>query len=702
MSSSRLSRLPLDAATDRGILATAVAVAAPERPAGVPEGGFWNPEAGNWEVSQRTAQGTREGECLFYRRDGSLHSRFRFAGGVQDGPFAFFHPNGKVAREGKFVAGKVEGIVSAYVGTGAGAEPLRTCCVPEAAVQLDLRYEGGTMVQEIFYDSGGRPILSDGRPIPPRPGTVPEDADYDEAGDRWKRWRPDSERIWSATGALEKESEFDGSRRVTRTFDGDGRLVESCEVSLDGKRHGAFLRRFVVDTPSPYADPEIREERGAFDRGQVIGTWTFAGADGQERRTSARGVAFEPGGEQTSPAFAPGKETTADRWRALAASLRADGRVREALCAAARAAARDGDGAALERTLAAEVAALAPALALERGDALVQSVEADLPTILDALVTGADPAWVFRALAVALPGAHPAALDFVAASLLLAPDRRLTHLTRAFIRFQHGDETGARADAEIVAAVVPEAAASLSAHMRLGLRPYTFWPAGEPLAPDPELADVGAGVLRNLAEVRGAIAVYATRLGHLRAAVRDLIGPEAEPAWLPPDLSALLPGGPVDLRHAQVAVEVEAEDPEAGTEPDEVEIDERVATAGLGVPALLAEAQADWGALSWLCWSVGLEGVALPEAIAEPPLFAVAMRTIVTRCWRAQDRVTTGGLLARSHRVPGFSWQGIDIDALPLQLAKTAAEEYIRARSAFLWLASPDVLSPFQVDLRDS
>jgi len=241
--------------------------------------------------------------------------------------------------------------------------------------------------------------------------------------------------------------------------------------------------------------------------------------------------------------------------------------------------------------------------------------------------------------------------------------------------------------------------------MSLGLRPYTFWPAREPLAPDPELAGVGAGLVRELGEVRGAIAVYATRLGHLRTAVRALIGPDADPAWLPPDLSALLPDGPVELRQARVAVEADAqaaaEDGQA-EEPSEVEIDERMATADLGVPALLAEAQADWGALSWLCWSVGLDGVALPETIAEPPLFAVGMKTIVKRCWRAQDRVTTGGLLARSHRVPGFAWQGIDIDALPPRLAQTVAEEYIRARSAFLWLASPDVVSPFQVDLRES
>ena len=77
------------------------------------------------------------------------------------------------------------------------------------------------------------------------------------------------------------------------------------------------------------------------------------------------------------------------------------------------------------------------------------------------------------------------------------------------------------------------------------------------------------------------------------------------------------------------------------------------------------------------------------------------MKTIVTRCWRAQDRLTTGGLLARANGVPGFAWEGIDIDALPQHLAQFVAEEYLRARSAFLWLASPEVASPFQTDLKN-
>jgi hypothetical protein len=155
------------------------------------------------------------------------------------------------------------------------------------------------------------------------------------------------------------------------------------------------------------------------------------------------------------------------------------------------------------------------------------------------------------------------------------------------------------------------------------------------------------------------------------------------------------------LRRAKVTVELSQNETAETAETAEVEINEEIVTEGLGVPALLSEAQADWGALSWLCWSAGLERVALPDALVEPPLFAVAMKTIVTRCWRAQDRLKTGGLLARANGVPGFEWQGTDVDALPQHLAQTAAEEYLRARSLFLWLADPDAVSPFQVDLRD-
>ncbi|HSY41311.1 MAG TPA: hypothetical protein VLA79_17345 [Polyangia bacterium] len=654
----------------------------------------------------------REGECLFYRRDGSLQSRCGFVAGVREGPFAMFHPDGTVSREGSFVAGRAEGIVQAYPGVGAGAEPLRSCCVPPGAVRLELLYEKGDIVQEIFYDADARPILADGRPWPPRPSGVPDDAEYDEAGTQWARRRPELHRFWTEAGMLTSEIEYaKGVRRAARTFDAGGRLAEACEFSPDGARHGTFVRCFPAETGSPYADPRIREERGSFDHGQAVGSWSFFDAAGVELGTMSRGLPFAEGGEAGSPAFAPGEGRTApgtvrgtgEDWWALARALRAEGRVREGLCAAARAAAREGDRAALERAVAADVVALAPALAAQRGEALEQSVELKVWSILDALVGGADAASAFRALAAVLPGASAAAADFVAASILLAPERRATHLTRALVRLQRGDEQGARADLAIVADESPDAAALLVGQLQAVLRPFHNWPAREQLLADPSLADLGAGLVRELAEVRAAVGVYATRIGRVRAAVQALIGAGSAPVWLPPDLSALLPGGPVALRREKVSVDLGQGDLGQGevAERAEVEINEEIATDGLGVPALLNEAQADWGALSWLCWSVGLDRAALPEVLAEPPLFASAMKTIVTRCWRAQDRLKTGGLLARANGVPGFAWQGVDIDALPQHLAQAAAEEYLRARSVFLWLADPEALSPFQADLRD-
>ncbi|HZL16770.1 MAG TPA: hypothetical protein VFG23_03375 [Polyangia bacterium] len=675
---------------------------APERPAGVPESGVWDAAIGRWEVSRKSELGAREGECLFYRADGSLFSRFRFAADLQDGPFAIYHPDGGLARAGSFSAGRLAGVVSAYASSAPGAEPLRACCVPPAAVRLDGLYQDGQLVQETFYDGQGHPILSDGRSWPTRPTDVPADAEFDEGGARWVRRRPELAQFWTEGGGLAEEIAYrDGVRSATRRFDDAGRLLESCELAPDERRHGAFSRRWALDEIGPYADRRIREERGQFDLGQAVGDWSFLDDAGGAPRTFARGRAFVDGDDATSVAFAAVARGSDPDWWSTARALRAEGRVREGLCAAARAAAAESDPTALTQFLAADVMPLVPELAAQRGEVLVQSTDVTVASILEALLGGADAASAFRALAAALPDAHPAAPDFVAASLLLAPDRPMTHLTRALIRIQVGDEAGALVDAAIVEQASPESADSLRAYVHTAFRAYDFWPGRQALDPDPTLAGLPAGLMRDLNDVKAAMAVFATRLTRLRIALRSTIGADANPAWLPPDLSPLLPDGPVPLRRASLPV-VDLGDEQGGGGAGTVEIDEQIETTALGVPALLGLAQIDWGALTWLCWSVGLDRVALPDATVEPPLFAVAMKMIVTRAWRAQDRLATGGLLARANGVPGFEWQGIDIDALPQHLARAAAEEYTAARSVFLWLASPEVVSPFQCDLRDA
>jgi hypothetical protein len=163
-----------------------------------------------------------------------------------------------------------------------------------------------------------------------------------------------------------------------------------------------------------------------------------------------------------------------------------------------------------------------------------------------------------------------------------------------------------------------------------------------------------------------------------------------------PDVGALLGGAESDLRREQATLT-----DEDGAETV-VTIDETAGLAPAGAPALLAQAHADWAALTWLCWAVGLDAVAPPTEIRARPALATGMRLAVTRAWRLRDLLTTGGLLARTNGVPGFVWQGHDVDGLPAHLAEMAAQEYVAVRAMFLWLASDDALSPFQDDLQDA
>jgi hypothetical protein len=674
----------------------------PSRPAAVPAAGTWNADAGKWEVSRRNEQGLRDGECLLYRDDGTLFSRSLFVAGLQDGPFFVYHRDGSVAREGTYVSGRVDGIVTAYASDDPAGERIRVCCVPPGAARLCEHYRAGEFLVEVFYDGEGRALLSDGRLCPVRPTGVPQLAQFNEGRGGWVLRSPEIDRFWNQTGTLVEEVDNPraGGVRVVRRFDEAGSLLQEAGFGQDDQPHGPFYRRCPATEPSPYADARIRQERGAYDAGQATGRWSFLDGDGTILRTVDRGVAVRDGDDSRWPALV---DASGD-WLAQAGALVAAGRVREALMAAARGAVVAGDAGVFQRLHAAHVVPLAPERAAQWGEALTQAADATLASILDALIGGADAASALRALASVLPSIRPAASDLVEASLLLAPERRLTHMTRALLRFHRGDRRGALADVDVVAGESSEAAESLRSYAALVFHGFDDWPGRQPLAPDPEMEGVELAIGHSLDEIRHAAGVYATRIGRARAAILALAGDRAEAAWTPPDPAHLLPSGPVALR--QETIECEPEDPEATAangEPtvETIEIDETLASDAMGVPSLLAAAHADWAALSWLSWAIGLDRVALPQAVAPAAGLPLAMQLIVHRTWRIKDRLATGSLLSRSRGVPGFEWQGVDIDALPRHLAEMAAAEYVAVRSMFLWLVSADALSPYQDDLRD-
>ena len=247
----------------------------------------------------------------------------------------------------------------------------------------------------------------------------------------------------------------------------------------------------------------------------------------------------------TSPVFTPG------RWRRRRARPSTGGRsparcARRGACAkgcAPRRAGRRGTeivSRSSERS-APTSSTLAPALAAERGEALAQSVSSQWRRFSTRSSTGADAASAFRALAAVFPGARRrlrlrGGVAAAGARAADDPSHAGAHPVPARRRAWRARRRGDRRRRS------PEVAASFVSYLGRRCARSVF---GRARAAG---ARPGAGrhrrrLVRDLDEVRATIAVYATRLARVRAAVQALIGPDATPVWLPPDLSPLLPGG---------------------------------------------------------------------------------------------------------------------------------------------------------------
>ena len=301
------------------------------------------------------------------------------------------------------------------------------------------------------------------------------------------------------------------------------------------------------------------------------------------------------------------------------------------------------------------------------------------------------------------------------AAVLLAPDWTQALTTRALLYASLGDVTSARADVDRLGADSPEQQAFLDLYLRVSFPRFDFWPLRETLPP----LD-GEGLPRperTLSEVRDVIQRYATRLGRLRQALVARVPPEAP--FMIPDLGALLPEGPLALSRWTFSMsieEYEGGEPVEGGLPDgaddqprsiEIVVDEvhdlapdDLALDDSTVPQLLRQARADWSGLTWLCWAVGLDVPALPDAIQPPAVFSRAAVTMLERAWRCHDKMNTSGLLAITKGIPGFEWEGTEIDLIPSALVPLALGEYIEARAVFSWLCDPMNRSPWQEDLR--
>jgi MORN repeat protein len=692
-----------------------------QKPDTVPSDAEWNVQAGEWELTPRDATGRPEGVVRSWRADGTRSSEYEYRAGELEGAFKRFHPDGSIAREGLFRAGRQHGttVAHGYDGPGVTPEPMQSCCVPPGAWQLQQDFEDGGLSEVRWYDRAGVHLLRSGAPHPRRPEGVPREARFDEGRDQWgvasysAGGHPEGVWLrWARDGVLRERDEYREGKAhgLWQRFDEAGHLSEQSEWR-DGARSGSYRRLRVP--AELYADARVFEERGAFDRDQAVGAWSLVDAEGVLLRFFDLGAALEDAALGASPVFAQAEWTPSalgQTWLAMARELEAGGRPAEAILASARAAAARGDvhplRAALERLALPRTAASARGLA----DALVAQASRRLDLVANGLAYGADAATLLRSLASSLTGRDRVALDLVNAAVLLAPDRSDCRITRALVNIHLGRPDAARSD---VASLPPELASQrefLELQARILFPTFDFTPATTEL--QTRWTEVPEGPSQPLDTVRVQIQKYATRLGRVRAAVLARLPPGAPPPWCPPDLANLLPEGPLPLETWQFEETLDEPGDAPSNQPSDVPdakppeielvtVDETMTLDGATpLPALMRAARRDWNGLCWLCWGVGLDRVAMPNALLPRDGFGIALGMSVERLWRCRDRILTRGLRSRIQGVPDFEWEGTAIDRLSPLHAEMAADEYREMRAVLCWLYDDSVQSPWQDNVR--
>jgi hypothetical protein len=646
-------------------------MAEPARPESVPPNAEYNVASKLWEFSERDEHGLLDGTFTAFRTDGALVTR------------------------GSYRAGKLDGTLSYFTDDTPGARPLRACCVPPGARELRARYRGGRFLDETFFDEHGHPLCEDGAPWPERDPAVPESARYDPANGRFIDRSEHADgtttlRVYEPAGPLDQEVELAGGwARVKRSFARDGTCREQTGLDERGARHGAFYARYAEED-APYVDSRVREVIGCYEHGEPVGNFELRDVNGELVRRVDYGEVL---GARAAAVVAGTEAEHADAetlWRLAAEPGRPP---REALALAARAAAKSRDGARFEQFYAERAVPLRPELARAEAERVAAAPEASPSSLLGAWLAGARAPVLLRRLATCFAAHGPAALDYFDLSLLFAPEQALVGLGGALLAIEHGDPARAVAAAEHAERETQGAAEFLQQFVRVTYDAFSFCPARDGVAPpDEELVEVEAA--QSLAAVVRTLELYATRLLRVRRELerRAL----SAPSWLPPDTSALLPRGPLELRRYTVQIEDEGDD---GPEISDVVIDE---TLGLerSTRQLLTTARSDWAALGWLCWSAGLDRVERPARLVSRPNFPAAAHQATVRCWRAHDRLRTRGLVALARDVESFDWEGMPIDAVPPHLLEVVAAEYLEVRGLFFWLLFPQNQSPFQADLR--
>ncbi|MBZ4421294.1 thioredoxin [Myxococcus sp. RHSTA-1-4] len=641
------------------------------RPPGVHPEAEWDEGDREWGHGGLDEDGEKHGPWKYWRADGTLCNECIFRHGKPHGPFRRFHEGGAVSQDGQFVEGELHGPRTWYATDGFTTERMHENGISDRVRKTVMVYDHGRVTGIQHFDGQDRRVVpSTGEPYPDRPQGVPLEAEFREDLSQW------------ALVGLDAERERHG---LCRFWTPEGELIWEAEY-VHGSRSGRYHSR----AEDEYTDPRVVFDEGRCEEDLVCGVWSLLDRDGKVVLTRDLGVAQGEAEMMRSPVFSNAPRP-ALAWREHADACVAAKRHREAILAMARAAASEQRVEPLVELLARVTLPRAPESARGVAGEVLEGAGQSWAPMADVILRGGDAAMLLRGYAVLLDQSDRprAALDFINAALLLAPERTAYLFTRGLILLNLGMDEHALADAEALATVEPDTAGFLRTYARSLFPRFDFWPAKQ--TPHSTYNDLPKAPAQDLAAIQRIIQKYATRLQMLRTALLKRFKPGASPPWMPPDVSALIPSGPVDL----AVEELEGED-------ETVSIDEEFPIGKMGLPDLARAARADWNALTWLLWACGESRLAMPGKVSPPENFGHAAGMASQRLWRCRDRRVTGGRGARMSNSPGFQFEGVEIDELHSNLVGIAELQYAEMQAMFLWLIDASNVSPWQDNLRGS
>ncbi len=689
-----------------------------ERPAGVPAGATWVEEDKEWMLGSVSADGKKQGPYKYWRADGTLCNECMMVDDQPHGPFKRFHENGEVSQQGTFERGALHGTRTWFSTDSVTTERMHEGRMSKNVWRSEMDYVRNTVVAVRHFDRQGRRLLPSGEPFPDRPEGVAAEAEYHEKQDQWAagsaredhskvgRWR-----YWYKDGTPKEDLNYvDGKKSgAAKTFHENGQVFEEGTYK-DDERHGLWKRygedgKLLVEATFAEGtlhgrytdwDPDLAPTYAAegmvallseYDQGVPTGGWHLLGAGGKRLVSRDLGVI----GDQESVADSPALENvrkSAAEWTELAQTLLRERRFGEAIVAQARAAARSANVDSLTASIAKLALPTTPDGAESLGAEILENASEHYPDLLAGFLRGADPSKLCRALSIVADKANRAfaALDLINAALLLAPQHKDYLFTRGLVLMRLGLPEQVKLDVAELATVEERSAAFLGDYNRVLFRKFDFWPSSR--KPETYYDGLPDGPEQSLEAIRKIIGKYAKRLTLVRQALTKYVRPEVP--WMIADLERLAAGAEL------------VEDSWETEEDESISVDETLSLDEHELPDLLRLARADWAALTWLCWSVGESTVALPSAIKAPADFGKACGMAVQHYWRVRDKVHMNGYGARHSNVPGFEWEGIDIDAMHPALAGIAEQEYAEVAAVFRWLTDQSNRSPWQDNLRGS